>query len=531
MTVSLGREIEGKYDVLSILGEGGMGAVYKVRHRYLDEIQIIKVIREKFQADENLKARFLREAKTAKKLRHPNIAEVIDYNVTAEGMAYIVMEFIEGVNLRDVMTRAGNRLEYQFVVDVGVQTLAALAYLHSKGFVHRDISPDNIMLTKQDGRPVVKLIDLGIAKSVEQAGTSNLTMDGKFVGKVQYASPEQFSGSEHLDQRSDLYSLGVALYEMMTGVPPIGGTGYQAIIAGHLMYPPKPFSETDPHRRVPEPVRESILKSLEKKPEDRYANADDFAAALRAAYASQGAGGSAPTLATAMPDDGKTAIWPPTTANRTAPASDTPTVANATSPAATAATTRPNTSSDTPTIITAQPAATTTSPDAATMVLSSGQVTQHDMQRTAAAGTMPGLTPRKPWRIAVAALVLIVLGSITAYLWRTPAAPEDNKPPVGDTAGRKVDVVATGELVIKALPWGEVVEVMDSNGRNRVPKRPFYTPAALTLEPGTYRVVLSNSISQRTVSVKAEVKAAGVEVCEAELDTVDAASYLKQVMR
>jgi tRNA A-37 threonylcarbamoyl transferase component Bud32 len=276
--IKLDQEIQAKYEVLAIMGEGGMGAVYKVRHRYLDEIQVIKLVRDRFQADEELRARFLREAKTAKKLRHPNIAEVIDYSVTSSGTAFIVMEFIEGVNLREVMTDAGGVLDSRFVAEIGRQTLSALGYLHRRGFVHRDISPENLMLSSIEGMSVIKLIDLGIAKSL--AGTSNLTLDGRFVGKVQYASPEQFGASE-IDQRSDLYSLGVVLYELLTGIAPIGGSDFRAIIAGHLTRPPRAFGETDPKGRVPAALREVILTALQKEPADRYATADAFATALQ----------------------------------------------------------------------------------------------------------------------------------------------------------------------------------------------------------------------------------------------------------
>lgn len=276
------REIEAKYEVLAIMGEGGMGAVYKVRHRYLDEVQIIKLVRETFRANEELKARFLREARTAKRLRHPNIAEVIDYSVTSEGTAFIVMEFIEGMNLREVMARAGGMLDARLVIEIGLQTLSALAYLHGKGFVHRDVSPDNLMLGTIEGSRVVKLIDLGIAKPL--AATSNLTVTGQFIGKVRYASPEQF-GESDLDPRSDLYSLGVVLYELSTGIAPIGGSDHRAMIAGHLTRPPRPFAETDPHGRVPASLRAVILRALQKAPDDRYPTAEAFAEALRGTLA------------------------------------------------------------------------------------------------------------------------------------------------------------------------------------------------------------------------------------------------------
>ncbi|MFL6245192.1 MAG: serine/threonine protein kinase [Thermoanaerobaculia bacterium] len=276
----LAKEIEATYEVLSKMGEGGMGAVYKVRHRFFDEVRVIKVMTAEIETVDELKERFLGEAKRGKQLRHPNLAEVIDFSVAADGTSYMVMEYIEGVNLRELMTRNNGPLDHRALIPIAEQALSALGYLHSKNFVHRDISPDNIMLTSDPTatEPHVKLIDLGIAKSLE-ANAQKLTMVGKFIGKVQYASPEQFSG--RVDGRSDLYSLGVVLYELLTGAKPITGKDYFQILGGHVSRPPRPFEETDPGNIVPPAVRRVILKALEKRPEDRFQTAEEFAQALR----------------------------------------------------------------------------------------------------------------------------------------------------------------------------------------------------------------------------------------------------------
>ena len=185
------QHIEGKYEILEKIREGGMGAIYKVRHRLLDEIRVIKLMRQQLVEDEELKTRFLREARLAIKLRHPNIAQLYDFTVDDDGTAFIVMEFIDGMTLEDLLAFHGPP-PLGLALEIAQQSLKALGYLHSKGFIHRDISPDNLMLTEDtDGQPLVKLIDLGIAKTLEIGG-EHLTQTGTFLGKIRYASPEQF---------------------------------------------------------------------------------------------------------------------------------------------------------------------------------------------------------------------------------------------------------------------------------------------------------------------------------------------------
>jgi eukaryotic-like serine/threonine-protein kinase len=277
------QRIEGKYEILEKLREGGMGAIYKVRHRLLDEIRVIKLMRQQLVEDEELKARFLREARLAIKLRHPNIAQLYDFTVDEDGTAFIVMEFIEGMNLEDVLSFHGPP-PIGMTLEIAQQSLRALGYLHSKGFVHRDISPDNLMLTEDaDGHPLVKLIDLGIAKTLGGGGgESHLTQTGTFLGKIRYSSPEQFGadGAAMVDARGDLYSFGVVLYELLTARFPIQGRDPSSLIAGHLFRPPLDFAETDPQSRVPPDVRAAVLKALAKAPDDRFASAQEFSRTL-----------------------------------------------------------------------------------------------------------------------------------------------------------------------------------------------------------------------------------------------------------
>jgi serine/threonine-protein kinase len=269
--------LEGKYEILDRLREGGMGTIYRVRHRLLDEVRVIKVMRPHAVADKDLKRRFFEEARTATRLKHPNICQILDFALDDEGTAYLVMEFIDGVNLSELLGVKGPP-GMALALEVAHQTLLALGYLHRKNVVHRDIAPDNIMVSRsEDGRPLIKLVDLGIAKVAD--APTEMTQTGVFLGKLRYASPEQFGAldaGQRLDGRSDLYSLGVVLFELTTGVRPFSGESPPELLRAHLFAPPMPFSEADPMQRVPPELRATILKALEKKRENRWANAEEF---------------------------------------------------------------------------------------------------------------------------------------------------------------------------------------------------------------------------------------------------------------
>jgi serine/threonine protein kinase len=273
--------LEGKYEILEKIREGGMGSVYKVKHRLLEEVRVVKVMRPHLADDAILKERFLREAKVAIKLRHPNIAQIYDFTMDDTGYAYLVMEFIDGLNLQEVIKVLG-RPGLGMVLEISKQSLDALGYLHRKKIIHRDVSPDNLLVTRDDeGALQVKLIDLGIAKV--SGGDDSLTSAGTFLGKVRYSSPEHFKTQEGAGvfAASDLYSYGVVLYELLTGTYPIKGDSVASLISGHLMHPPLDFKSSDPDGLVPEELRLIVLKSLEKDPKNRYGSAASFAKALQ----------------------------------------------------------------------------------------------------------------------------------------------------------------------------------------------------------------------------------------------------------
>ncbi len=280
------EQLEGKYEILEKMSEGGMGAVYKVRHRLLEEVRVVKVMRPQLADDPMLKARFLREAKIAVKLRHPNLAQIYDYAMDEKGYSYIVMEFIDGVNLQELLKASGPP-GLGLLLEIAHQALEVIEYIHRRDVIHRDISPDNLLLARdEDGDPVVKMIDLGIAKT--QATESGLTTEGAFLGKVRYSSPEHFRSREGMQvgPHSDIYSFGVVLYELATGTYPIRGNSLSSFIAGHLLHPPLEFSQSDPEGRVPQALRTAILSALAKDPVERFPSAAAFAKALAGLRAS-----------------------------------------------------------------------------------------------------------------------------------------------------------------------------------------------------------------------------------------------------
>jgi serine/threonine-protein kinase len=272
-----GTLLEGKYEILDKIREGGMGAIYRVRHRLLDEVRVVKVMKPNVVADADLRRRFTEEARTATRLKHPNICTIHDFALDPDGMAYLVMEYIQGVSLADLLKTQGVP-SLALTIEVAHQALLALGYLHRKGIVHRDVSPDNIMLTNdEDGAPLVKLIDLGIAKVAD--APIDATATGVFLGKLKYASPEQYGSlprGTKIDGRSDLYGFGIVLYELLTGVLPFEGDTVVELLRAHVFAAPRPFSQSDPQGRVPTELRGVVLKALQKNRDDRFATAEAF---------------------------------------------------------------------------------------------------------------------------------------------------------------------------------------------------------------------------------------------------------------
>ena len=269
----VGRMLDDKYCVEERLGAGGMGAVYRARHVEMDRPVAIKFLQQRFVEDEAARTRFLIEARAAVMLRHANAVSVTDFGHTSEGCVYIVMELLEGYTLREILTREGP-IETARAISIMLQTSAAVAAAHDAGIIHRDLKPSNILVTQSADQPaIVKVLDFGIAKFTIDEDGMDLVQANSVIGTPRYMSPEQYNGFE-LTPATDVYSLGVILYEMLAGMAPFTGSTPAEIAEKHANLPPHAPREIV--AAIPEDVERIVLHALEKRPEDRPANAAEF---------------------------------------------------------------------------------------------------------------------------------------------------------------------------------------------------------------------------------------------------------------
>src|SRR6184192_207325 len=274
------RLLDGKYQILDRLGVGGMGEIFKVRHIHLNELRVVKIMRPNVAHDDQGLQRFLQEARTSTMIKQKNLAMLYDFAQLDDGSYYMVWEFIDGTNIQKWIGQNGS-MPARLAIEISMQALSGLDHLHSMGLIHRDISPENIMLSQDHhGKLLVKVIDFGIAKSLAEGDSGQgLTQTGMFLGKLKYASPEQagfLKEGEHLDPRSDLYSFGIVMYEMLAGRAPFQATNPHGYILKHVSEKPAAIGEINPEVKVPAQLEAIIMKSLEKSRDARYATAGEF---------------------------------------------------------------------------------------------------------------------------------------------------------------------------------------------------------------------------------------------------------------
>jgi serine/threonine protein kinase len=485
--------IDGKYQILARLGVGGMGEVYKVLHIHLNSIRVVKLMRASIASEEGADERFIREARLATKIQHPNVAALYDFSTLHDGSRYMVWEYIEGINLHELIAQRGP-LAPRDAARLAVQALMGLEAIHRAGIVHRDVSPENLMLTRDDeGHERIKIIDLGIAKS--SASEDNKTKTGIFVGKWKYCSPEHLGmlpPGERIDGRADVYSFGIVLYEMLTGVPPFLADTPHAYLMKHASERPRSIHEANPAAIDAPELEALIFRALEKDRNKRYASAREFAQAIE-------------RIAAGLPDTpvlpGSVAVLAEATTQKTSveqPAAEQRTQVEQTN----------------------VPTVATRSPAPAQQTLRRVEVAEEEVVDAA---MPPEPAPRRTaWTLFAGAIVLALL-VVAGWMLLRPR-PE---PTVPVTQTRSIEAstmtatttlpdspipVAQGHLGINAFPWGRVTSVRNlDNGQSVEIGQDLVTPAVLDLAPGRYEITLSNPEYARpitrTVSLEAGVEA------------------------
>jgi serine/threonine-protein kinase len=284
--LELGQVVVGKYRLLDVLGEGGMGIVYLAEHELIEKSVALKVLRREYSGKAELVQRFKQEAISASRIKHPNVLDVFDFGQLENGCFFLAMEYLQGHDLAAELA-SNTTVEPVRAVRLALQMCRALGAAHARGVVHRDMKPENIFLhTTEDGDEIVKIVDFGIAqlrgredKKIEEMPRRRLTRTGVIFGTPEYMSPEQAAGRA-ADLRVDVYAMGVILYEMFTGAVPFTGESFMAVLSAHLTNPVTPLRTWVPDLAISSDLEAAIMVALAKNPDERYQSMAEFGQAL-----------------------------------------------------------------------------------------------------------------------------------------------------------------------------------------------------------------------------------------------------------
>ena len=279
----IGTTIDGKYEILDSVGQGGMSVVYKAMQTAMHRTVALKMLKMGLSSDPVFSQRFMREVSLLGKLNHPNIVTVFDSGMTSLGNLYLAMDLLSGKSLQEILDECG-ALPLERAAPLILQICDALNHAHKRDITHRDLKPGNVMIEKTHrGEEVVKIVDFGLAKMGE--GSERLTRAGELWGSSFYMSPEQCNGAES-DGRSDIYSFGILIYQMITGKVPFRGSGFMETVSKQMNEPPPPLKVTKSDLVVSDMLERVIFKCLEKAPEKRFQTVSDLKSALHSAFPS-----------------------------------------------------------------------------------------------------------------------------------------------------------------------------------------------------------------------------------------------------
>ncbi len=512
--------IDGKYRILSRLGVGGMGEVYKVLHLHLNAPRVVKMMRPNLSTDQRAHERFIREAQLATRIQHPNVAALFDFSTLGDGSYYMVWEYIDGITFADLI-RAGGFLSPRYAALLSIQVLDGLQAIHRQGVVHRDISPENVMITFDDeGNERVKIIDLGIAKQWAD-DTDDKTKTGMFVGKWKYCSPEHLGmlkPDERIDGLADIYSYGIVLYELLTGRVPFIADSPHRFLLLHSTESPPSLAESNPELEDVSELEAILLRALEKDRSKRFRSARQFAAALEAILPSLPdrpglpTGGARPEITTSDRNVQTVESSNQGTGATAAASSEAETVESSALeiPTGDAPFIAPDAHATSETRIETVDEAVIFDEDAT--VPESNALRSLD-QRTLSQPPIDDTPVREqraarwPW---AALLLILVAVAVALFVTRAKDDVAQAGPDTATTTGAADAPASPAErsiVGINAWPWGTIDRLENVDTGESIELEDPVTPVSLDLEPGSYRVVMSNPSYSASIRESFEVVA------------------------